>query len=190
MTVAFPPKAPPVTPHPVKTERHDTRNRTHHTNTGVRPVHTYRPEPHGLFVSRPFQGHPRIRHWQAHLLPTHNLVVCHYDFHHQREHDYYLDVALISVQDDLWTVRDLYLDVVLREGHSAVIVDTDELIAGHAAGFITHTELHLALEVAHHTLSALSAAQFNLHTWATSQGVQLDWDAPHGEGAPPSPAHA
>lgn len=177
MTVALPTQDQPVTPHPVKTERHDTINGTHHTNTGVRPVHVYREEPHGLYVSRPFQGHPRIRHWQAHLLPARNLVVCHYDFHHHREHDYYLDVALITARQGLWTVRDLYLDIVLHEGHGAVIVDTDELLAGHAAGFITTEELHLAVEVAHTTLRTLSAAHFNLATWAERQDIRLNWDA-------------
>lgn len=176
MTVAFPGQDQPVTPHPLKIERHDTINRTHHTNTGVRPVYLYRPEKHGLYVSRPFQKHPRIRHWQAHLLPARHLVVCHYDFHHQREHDYYMDVAMITAQNGLWTVRDLYLDIVLHENHSAVIVDTDELLAGHAAGFITTDELHLAVEVAHSTLSDLSAAKFNLNIWAESQAIDLNWE--------------
>ena len=178
MTVALPAGHPPVTPHPVKTERHDTARRTHHTNTGVRPVQLYREESHGLYVSRPFQQHPRIRHWQAHLLPLQHLVVCHYDFHHQREHDFYFDVAVISAERGLWTVRDLYLDVVLHEGRGAVIVDTDELLAGHAAGFITTAELHLAVEVAHATLGALSAADFRLSTWARSHDLSLKWEVP------------
>lgn len=162
----------------------------HHTNTGARPVQVYRETPHGLFVSRSFVSHPRIRHWQAHLLPTLNLVVCQYDFHHRREHDYYFDVAVISAQRGLWSVRDLYLDVVLHEGRTAEIVDTDELLAGHAAQFITDRELHQAIEVAHTTLRALSDAHFNLDEWARQHGLTLTWETPHHDLAQAAIAHA
>ncbi|MEW6421629.1 MAG: DUF402 domain-containing protein [Deinococcota bacterium] len=160
---------------PVKTEQHDVAARQHHTNTGVRPVQTYREHPYGLFVARDFVAHPRIRHWQAHLLPTLNVVVCRYDFHGPREHDYYIDIATITHAGDLWTVRDHYLDILIHDGIAAEIVDTDELLAAHEAGFIGSHELHGAVGMAHRTLSGLARSRYNVSDWLAGQGVALDW---------------
>lgn len=161
--------------HPIKTEKHDTHNHLHHTNNGIRQVDLYREMPHGLFVARHFDNHPRIRHWQAHLLPTLNLVVCKYDFHGRREHDYYMDVAQIGREGPLWTVRDLYLDLVLHDGLTAEIVDTEELLDSQRAGYVSESEVHRAVAVAHHTLSLLARARYNLNDWASMQGINLEW---------------
>ena len=174
---------PSQVPHPVKTERHDTRCSLHHTNTGVRQVELYRPTAQGLFVARPCEAHPRIRFWQAHLLPTLGLVLCRYDFHGAREHDYYLDVAHITTEQagEVWTVRDLYLDLVVHDGHSAEIVDTDELFAARAAGYVSEEEVTHAVCVAHHTLRGLTRARYSLAGWLAAEGLSLDW---HHEMAP------
>ncbi|GHF28644.1 hypothetical protein HNQ07_000966 [Deinococcus metalli] len=161
--------------HPVKVERHDVRALQHVTNTGTRAVRTYTETPHGLYVDREFVAHPRIRRWQAHLLPMHNLVVCRYDFHGRREHDYYLDVAQITHDGAVWSVRDLYLDIVLHDGLMAEIVDTDELLAAREAAFITEREMHRAVDVAHHTLASLARARYSLREWQAAQHLSLDW---------------
>lgn len=161
--------------HPVKVERHDVAERQHHTNTGVRSVQTYRETPHGLYVSRPFVAHPRIRHWQAHLLPHMQLVICRYDFHGRREHDYYIDVAQVTRNGPVWTVRDLYLDIVLHDGLMAEIIDTDELLAAREADLITEREMHRAVTVAHHTLASLARAHYSLREWQEQQHLSLDW---------------
>ncbi|MBB5232879.1 DUF402 domain-containing protein [Deinococcus budaensis] len=160
---------------PVKTERHDVAARQHHTNTGVRPVQLYREHTHGLFVARDFVAHPRIRHWQAHLLPAPGLVVCRYDFHGAREHDFYLDIATITRAGHLWSVRDHYLDVIVQDGTAAEIVDTDELLAAHRAGFLGAAELHHAVTVAHGVLSGLARTRYDLGAWLAAQGVTLEW---------------
>lgn len=163
--------------HPVKVERHDVQARCHYTNTGVRAVQTYHETNAGLYVARDFVGHPRIRHWQAHLLPVQNLVVCRYAFHGHREHDYYIDVAQITREGDVWSVRDLYLDIVLHDGLGAEIVDTDELLAAWEAGFLTGVELRQAIEVAHRTVSELAHTEYTLNHWLTAQGLRLEWQA-------------
>lgn len=160
---------------PVKTERHDVQARQHHTNTGIRPVQTYREHPHGLLVARDFVAHPRIRHWQAHLLPRLGVVVCRYDFHGPREHDYYIDVATITHAGDLWTVRDHYLDLLVHEGLTAEIVDTDELLAAHAAGYIGTPELHHAVATAHRVLAGLARARYSVEGWLGAEGVRVEW---------------
>lgn len=139
-------------------------------------MQAYRETPYGLFVTRPFVNHPRTRHWRAHLIPQLNLVVCRYDFHGVREHDFYLDVATITRQGNVWTVRDLYLDIVVHDGLGAEIVDTDELLAAHHAGLIGDAELYCSLEVAHHTLSGLAQARYDLSAWAATNGLTLDWN--------------
>ncbi|MBZ9714756.1 DUF402 domain-containing protein [Deinococcus multiflagellatus] len=173
--------APPAA-HPVKVERHDVPALRHHTNTGVRAVQTYRETAGGLYVSRPFVGHPRVRHWQAHLLPALNLVVCRYDFHGEREHDYHLDVADIWQEGAVWVVRDLYLDLLVHDGLMAEIVDTDELLAARAAGYLTEPEMHHAVAMAHRTLSGLARARYDLQAWLAGQGLWLEWaqDRPAG----------
>lgn len=164
--------------HPIKIEKHDTLTHLHHTNNGVRQVMLYRETPHGLFVARPFDNHPRIRFWQAHLLPEQHLVVCKYDFHGHNEHDYYMDIAQIAKEGHLWTVRDLYLDLVLHDGLHAEIVDTDELLDSHQAGYITAGDVHRSVAVAHHTLSGLARARYSLSDWASTQGLELEWIVP------------
>lgn len=169
---------------PVKTERHDVAARQHHTNTGVRAVQLYREHPHGLFVARDFVAHPRIRHWQAHLLPEAGLVVCRYGFHGPREHDFHLDVATVTREGDLWTVRDHYLDVIVHDGAAAEIVDTDELLAAHHAGFIGMPELLHAVAAAHRVLSGLARARYDLGAWLAGEGLALEWlPAPEYAGA-------
>ncbi|WP_216328640.1 DUF402 domain-containing protein [Deinococcus aestuarii] len=160
---------------PVKTERHDVAGGQHHTNTGVRPVHTYREHQHGLFVARDFVAHPRIRAWQAHLLPKIGVQVCRYDFHGAREHDYYIDVATITREGDLWTVRDHYLDVIVHDGMAAEIVDTDELLAAHEAGYIGADELCRAVATAHRVVSGLVRARYSVPEWLAGQGVRVEW---------------
>ncbi|EYB67737.1 hypothetical protein DEIPH_ctg033orf0171 [Deinococcus phoenicis] len=135
----------------------------------------YREHRHGLFVARDFVAHPRIRHWQAHLLPTLNVVVCRYDFHGPREHDYYIDVATITCEGSCWTVRDHYLDLLVHEGIAAEIVDTGELLAAHDAGFISTPELHHAVATAHHVLSGLTRARFSVSDWLAGEGVRVEW---------------
>lgn len=160
---------------PVKTEWHDVAARQHHTNTGIRPVQTYREHPHGLFVAREFVAHPRIRHWQAHLLPALNVVLCRYDFHGPREHDYYIDIATITRLGARWMVRDHYLDILIHEGIAAQIVDTGELLAAHEAGFIGTPELHGAVEAAHRVLSELARSHYSVSSWLAGQGLVLEW---------------
>lgn len=146
----------------------------------------YRPTPHGLFVSRAFVDHPRIRHWEAHLLPSLSLVVCRYDFHREREHDFYLDIAQIHEQDGLWEVRDFYLDIVVHAGLGAEILDTDELLGGHGAGYLSDQELYRAVTVAHATLADLRRARYDLGEWAAFHGLELSWRSVPGS-APPQP---
>lgn len=171
-----PASTPLVSAHPVKVERHDTSRREHHTNTGVRVVETYREHGHGLYVARPFYQHPRVAYWEAHLLPELGVQVCRYELHGgRRDFDYYIDVADIAREGPLWTVRDLYLDVVVWTGVRAEIVDTPELLAARRAGLIAEDEAWGAVERAHGVLDGLSGAGYDLDRWLAGRSVVLRW---------------
>ncbi|MFC4452282.1 DUF402 domain-containing protein [Deinococcus sonorensis] len=163
--------------HPIKTERHDTQQLIHHTNTGPRPVDRYVEHQDGLYVARRFIAHPRIRYWQAHLLPRLGIQLCRYDFHGERAHDYYIDVAHISQEQGVWAVRDRYLDVLVWEGLCAEVVDTDELLAAHACSYIGTQELHATMNVAHRVLNALARHAYDVPAWLRAEGVHLTWEA-------------
>ncbi len=171
-----PVSAHPVPAHPVKTERHDTSRCEHHTNTGVRAVETYREHERGLYVARPFYNHPRVAFWEAHLLPELGVQLCRYELHGgRREFDYYIDVADVTREGSLWTVRDLYLDLVVWTGAGAEILDTPELLAARAAGLIAPGEAWRAVERAHEVLNGLARARYDVDRWLAGWGAQLTW---------------
>jgi uncharacterized protein len=196
------PSAQSVAPKAVKIERHDLSRRLHHTTHAPRPVDIYQRHRHGLFVARPFTGHPQVRYWQAHLLPAAllptplpgglGLQVCRYDFHGERQHDHYLDLGQISVQDDIWTLRDLYLDVALHSGRGAELLDADELLAAGEAGYLSAAELLAAIQTGHAVLEGLAEHGHRLDPWLASLGLTLHWlqeaDAAHADG--PTGQHA
>lgn len=162
--------------HPVKVERHDTVRREHHTNTGTRPVETYAEHPHGLYVARPFVAHPRIRYWEAHLLPELGVQLCRYELHgDRRDFDYYMDVACITRHGDVWSVRDLYLDLIVWNGVRAEILDTDELLAARRAGLVGEDESLLAVEQAHAILNRLAQHHYRVEDWLQAEGIHLTW---------------
>ncbi|PYE56498.1 DUF402 domain-containing protein [Deinococcus yavapaiensis] len=165
--------------HAVKVERHDTARSEHHTNTGVRPVHVYREHHHGLFVARPFLGHPKIAYWQAHLLPELGIQLCRYELHGgRREFDYYMDVAVIRRDGETWSVRDLYLDLTVWNGKRAQVLDTSELCAARLEGLVDEREALWAVERAHTILNELGQHDYHVDTWLDAQGIRLEWHEP------------
>ena len=110
-------------------------------------------------------------------------MVCRYDFHGSREHDFHIDLARISREGEVWTVRDQYLDVLLHDGLAAEIVDTEELLAAHRAGYIETPELYDVVERAHALVSDLARARYRLDDWLAGHGLRLDW-LPSPEPAP------
>ena len=161
--------------HAVKVERHDTAARMHHTNTGIRPVDVYQEHPHGLFVARPFTQHPRIAYWQAHLLPELGIQLCRYTLHAGRPFDYYIDIASISREGEVWQMRDHYLDVLVWDRLRAEIVDTDELVASVKGGLISQGEALAAVERLHTLLNGLARHRYDVNAWLAEAGVTLDW---------------
>lgn len=160
---------------PPKVERHDLRRREHHTNTGIRAVERYQVHAAGLAVVRPFKAHPRIRAWQAHLLPALGLQVCRYEFHGPREHDYYIDLATITQAGGIWTLTDHYLDVLVWEGVRAELIDQDEFMAAVRAGYLDVARAQAVWAQAQALLRGLAEHGHDVQAYLAAQNVRLSW---------------
>lgn len=165
----LPPAKPP------KVERHDLARREHHTNTGIRAVERYQVHAVGLWVVRPFTAHPRIRAWQAHLLPALGLQVCRYEFHGPREHDYYIDLATIAEVSGIWTLTDHYLDVLVWQGQRAELIDQDEFLAAVRAGHLSRARAQAVQAQAGALLRGLAEHDHDVQAYLAAQGVRLPW---------------
>ena len=102
----------------------------------VRAVAEYRTTPFGLYMSRAMVGRPSAHWMRSWLLPALGLAVTVFSWNpgHERDQDFYLDVCEIDRDGDRWRLTDLYLDVVLRTGRGAAVIDLDEFVAAVAAG--------------------------------------------------------
>lgn len=121
-------------------------------------------------------AHPRTPYWQAHLLPDLlpdglGIQLCRHDFHGERAHDFYIDIASISRQEHLWTLRHHSLDLPVRIGLCA---ETDEPGASLVAGHVTPQEFSVA--GAHTVLNGLAHCGCDVQAWLGSQGLSLDWN--------------
>ncbi|GAA3994782.1 hypothetical protein GCM10022631_01090 [Deinococcus rubellus] len=160
---------------PPKVERHDLARREHHTNTGIRAVERYHVHAAGLAVVRPFKAHPRIRAWQAHLLPALGLQVCRYEFHGPREHDYYIDLATITEAGGIWTLTDHYLDVLVWHGLRAELIDEDEFLAAVRAGYLSAAQAQAVQAQAQALLRGLAEHGHDVQAYLAARGVRLSW---------------
>ena len=129
----------------------------------------------GLAVVRPFAAHPRIRAWQAHLLPALGLQICRYEFHGPREHDYYIDLATISEAGGVWTLTDHYLDVLVWEGTRAELIDEDEFLAAVQAGYLSAAQASAVRAQAQALLRGLAEHNHDLQAYLAARGVRLEW---------------
>lgn len=151
------------------------------TNTdpkGVeRRVREYRLEPFGLYVARDVVDHPTIAALESWLLPDAGLRATDWYFHpgHERDQDFYLDVADIAVDEAIWRTEDHYLDLVVRTGRGAEVLDTDELMAAVAAGLLDSATAQRALRTAFRTLEGLARHGYRLNRWLATLGAHPTW---------------
>jgi predicted RNA-binding protein associated with RNAse of E/G family len=101
--------------------------------------------------------------------------VFHFHPGHERDQDFYLDVAQISVGAERWETEDHYLDIVVRTGRGADLVDIDELLQAHQDGLVTTDTAAGAFRRATAAVEGLSAHGYDLNAWLRSLGVQLSW---------------
>jgi uncharacterized protein len=150
----------------------------------VRTVERYETTPFGLYMSRAMVGRTSA-HWiRSWLLPTLGLAVTDFSWNpgHERDQDFYLDVCEIERDGDRWRLTDLYLDIVLRTGRGASVLDVDEFVAAVAAGLLDARRAEHALHCSHAAVDGLAAHGHDLDAWLAGHGITLTWPAGPPEG--------
>ena len=115
---------PTVDLHPVKQETFDTASKTNVDPKGfLREVDTFRVTDFGLYMARG-ANHPRFGYLESWLLPQLGLRanIFHFRDGVGEEQDFYFDVADIDVQGDVWTTRDLYVDLISNTGQPLSLI--------------------------------------------------------------------
>jgi predicted RNA-binding protein associated with RNAse of E/G family len=164
--------------HPPKIENFDVTARTNVDPKGyVRQVDEYRVEPFGLYMAREVEGHRSLAYRESWLLPELGIQVTDWYFHpgQERDQDFYIDIGLIRPGERRWQLVDLYLDVVLRTGRGLDVLDTDELLAATAEGYIDARTAQQAIETTHRTVDQLAAHGYDVTAWLAGLGIELTW---------------
>ena len=132
--------------HPVKQETFNTTDNINVDPKGFeREVDTYRVTDFGLYMARG-ANHPRFGYLESWLLPDLGLRA---NIFHFREgvdvhQDFYIDVADIDIDGDVWTTRDLYVDLVSTSGEPVDVLDIDELAAATSSALMRPLEVAAA----------------------------------------------
>jgi predicted RNA-binding protein associated with RNAse of E/G family len=149
----------------------------------VRTVEHYEVTPFGLYMSRPMVGRASA-HWiRSWLLPDLGLAVTDFSWNpgHERDQDFYLDVCEIErgggPDGGRWRLTDLYLDIVLRTGQGATVVDVDEFVAAVAAGLLDAQRAEHALHCSYAAVDGLATHGHDLDAWLASHHITLTWGA-------------
>jgi uncharacterized protein len=166
--------------HPPKIVTFDVPARISVDNKGfARAVQEYRVTPYGLYMSRAMVGRPSAHWMRSWLLPSLGLAVTDFSWNpgHERDQDFYLDVCEIEGEGDRWRLTDLYLDIVLRTGRDATVIDVDEFVAAVAGGLLDAQRAEHALECSHAAVDGLAAHGHDLDAWLAGLGITLTWGA-------------
>jgi predicted RNA-binding protein associated with RNAse of E/G family len=142
-----------------------------------RAVDEYRVTDFGLYMSREMVGR-RSAHWmESWLLPELGLCVTDWWWKpgQEREQDYYLDICRIDRDGDTWLLTDHYLDIVVRNGLDAKVIDVDEFVAAVALGLLDPAAAESAMEHTHHAVDRLAAHGHDLDRWLAGLGIRLTW---------------
>jgi predicted RNA-binding protein associated with RNAse of E/G family len=148
----------------------------------VRPVQHYRVAPFGLYMSRPMVGRAQAHWMRSWMLPALGLAVTDFSWNpgHERDQDFYLDVCEIHRDGDRWLLTDLYLDIVLRTGRGAAVIDVDEFVAAVAAGLLDARQAEYGLQASYTAVDGLAAHGHDLDRWLAGFGITLTWEAGPG----------
>lgn len=128
-------------------------------------------------MARPTPGRVQFHYLESWLLPALNLRanVFHFNPGHERDQDYYLDVAAVTAAGDRWYTQDHYLDLVVKTGQRTDLLDVDELLEAHRHGLVSSETAESALTTAVATVSALAACGHDLGAWLAGAGMELRW---------------
>lgn len=128
-------------------------------------------------MARPTPGRAQFGYLESWLLPALGLraSIFHFRPGHERDQDFYLDVGEIVVGPQCWETEDHYLDIVVRTGRGADLVDVEELLEAHRDGMVSTDTAASAFRRATAAVEGLTAHGYDLNAWLMSLGVQLGW---------------
>ncbi|MFF3570284.1 DUF402 domain-containing protein [Nocardia jiangxiensis] len=172
-------QVPAVHLHRPKVEYFDVGELTNTDPKGfVRTVERYHVEPWGLYMART-ADHPEFHYLESWILPAVSLraTVFHYTPAHRRDQDYYIDIGeFAEIEPGRWRSIDHYLDLVVRTGRDVRLLDVDELLAAHAAGYLGPVQAQQAIEVATTAIDGIARHGHDFGSWIEeSQGITLTW---------------
>ncbi len=143
----------------------------------VRPVDRYHVEPWGLYMGRP-ADHLEFHYLESWLLPALGIRATkfHHNPGHERREDYYVDIGDFGeVAPGRWRSLDLYLDIIVRNDEDAELLDIDELLAAHAAGYLELAEAERAVAISTATIDGIASHGHNFDRWLAALGIELTW---------------
>ena len=163
--------------HPVKKEIFNTTERVNTDPKGfLREVDTFRVTDFGLYMARG-ANHPRFGYLESWLLPELGLRANIFHFREgvEERQDFYIDIAEINVDDNVWTTRDLYVDLVSVTGEPITVMDIDELAAATSAGLITADDAERAIDATLNAVEGITRNGDDPMQWLRSRGIELTW---------------
>lgn len=164
--------------HPPKISTFDVPAGVNVDNKGfARVVDEYRVTPFGLYMSRAIVGRPTADWLESWLLPDLGLCASIWSWKpgHERDQDFYLDVCTIDRDSEGWRLTDHYLDIVVRTGRDATVIDVDEFVAAVATGLIDAGAAETAMRTTHTAVDGLAANGYDLDAWLATAGITLTW---------------
>lgn len=145
----------------------------------MRDVDVYTVQPWGLYMARPTPGRAQFHYLESWLLPSLGLrtTVFHFNPGHERDQDFYLDVGLFTVEGQLWTAEDHYLDLVVRSGRDVELIDVDELLTAVQLGLLSPEIAERAVHTATAAIDGLAGNGYHLDRWLAGHEMALTWQA-------------
>jgi predicted RNA-binding protein associated with RNAse of E/G family len=164
--------------HPPKIQTFDTAAGINIDNKGFeRVVDEFRETPFGLYMSRAVVNRASATWIESWLLPE--LGICVTDWvwapGHERDQDFYIDIAVIERGGPCWRMTDLYLDVVVSTGRRARMIDIDEFVGAVAEGVLAPALAEYAMQRAYAVVEALALHGNDLDRWLATEGITLGW---------------
>lgn len=143
----------------------------------MRAVDEYAVHPWGLYLARSTPGRAQFHYLESWLLPSLGLraTVFHFNPGHERDQDYYLDVGEYVPGTEVWHSEDHYLDIAVRTGQRAELVDVDELFEAVCEGLLSREVAERALRCAVAAVEGLAANRYDLTRWLADQGMPVTW---------------
>lgn len=169
--------------HPVRSYRYDPAEKVCvHVTTGETEGLKYAAETDfGFSYCAIFNEarHPKLWCRESHVLPRLGVEISRFGYREayrpENPFDYYVDIISVPERGDLWTVRDLYLDVLVYDRERVKVLDTDEYLVAVEERHLTAEEVAHALTRTHAFVNGLAQHGYALDVYLRSEGVTLSW---------------